>query len=168
MRHAQTAGDTGRMVRMIRQHTEAMFGRSEFNTVLRWMRAILFAQLAMQPGVCVGYAWVSLVTGHPDECERCLLAIEREAEASSSSSALIEVMVLRATVAMMPYDIPRVLELCQRVLPQLSGDRPLVYNRTSDLRVVVVQPRARARIQGAVVRGAGCLRRRAKLAAPGH
>ncbi len=136
MRQAQAAGDTDRMLQLIRQNQAALFARSEFATLLQWVRALPLVRLATEPDVCLGYAWAALTTGQPDECERCLQAIESRAE--PGSLALVEVMVVRATLAMMRFDIPRVVELSRRVLPQLAGNDWLVFSSAADQRLAIL------------------------------
>jgi LuxR family maltose regulon positive regulatory protein len=147
--HALHAGDFERAIRLIDGHADEMFVRSELVTLCGWLAAVPEVEIAARPRLCMLYAWALVAIAHPEEAERWVAAIERLVGAGvdalaepgaatltpETRAALVEVSVLRGTLDMGRGDLPRVLELLQRVLPYLEAQgQPYVFNTAKALR----------------------------------
>jgi LuxR family maltose regulon positive regulatory protein len=147
--HALQARDFDTAMRLVESHAEEMFVRSELVTLCGWLAAMPEDEIAIRPRLCMLYAWALVATAHPEKAERWVAAIEqlvgadvdalagprRELLTPQARAALVEVSVLRSTLDMAHGDLPRVLELLQRVLPYLEGEgQPYVFNTPKALR----------------------------------
>jgi LuxR family maltose regulon positive regulatory protein len=143
VQHALHARDFEAAVRLVDACAEEMFVRSELVTLCGWLAALPEETIAARPRLSMLYAWALVATAHPEEAERWVEAIERRVGAGVDAlagpeaarlapevrAALVEVSVLRSTLAMGRGDLPRVLELLQRVLPYLEAEgQPYVFN----------------------------------------
>jgi LuxR family maltose regulon positive regulatory protein len=137
--------------RLIGVHSPWMFMHSELHTLIEYTNRLPEAFLAAHPKLCVMRAWAATATGQPAEAERCIQRVEHYFNATADAltqpgrwsdearSILAELTVLRMRPAIDQGDIPRTLELADRVLPYLTDDAPhLSYNRPRDLRPPVL------------------------------
>jgi len=152
--HALAAGDYDSVIRQIEQGEGQMFQSSQLNTLLRWWAQLPQELATSRPKLCMIYGWACVATGHPEEAEHCLQAIERaldtqmtelhtegeEAEAMDPAvrAALVEVAVVRAELAMERSNIPEALKLSRLVLPYLEEEGPYLHHPPKDLRSVVL------------------------------
>lgn len=136
--HALAADDHTRAARLIEDYAPAMFLQSELTTLTGWIHRLPVEDVYARPRLCMANAWALLATGHGEEAERWLQAIERTLGASAEGladedsgrlspdvlGALVEVTALRGVLAVGRFDVPRTLELSRRVLRHL-GDSEL-------------------------------------------
>jgi LuxR family maltose regulon positive regulatory protein len=149
VQHALHARDFERAVRLIDQVAIDMFARSELVTLCGWLAALPQDTIAARPRLSMLYAWALLATGHTEEGEQWVQAIERaagtgvEALAGEDAAALephvraalVEISVLRASLALGYGDLARARELIERALPYLAGEgQPYVFNTPRALR----------------------------------
>jgi len=146
--HAISARDHPNAARLILLASGQMYARGEQQTLSEWIAALPAAFVAGEPTLTLCYAWVTLASGRADEAERCLEAMEQASGAAPSGQriaelpallrgAFVEAMVVRATVAMNRFDLPRVFQLAEEVLPRLSETAALPFNRPEALRPAV-------------------------------
>jgi len=152
--HSLVARDYQRAIRLIEQGMEEIFQSSRLNTLLRWWPQIPPELIESRPKLSLNFSWAWLATGHPEEAEGCLLAIERTLGAKidefftgntesaslvpATRAALIEVAVVRGQLAIGRGDISKALELSLLVLPSLmEEDQPYLLNPPIDSRTVV-------------------------------
>jgi LuxR family maltose regulon positive regulatory protein len=149
VQHALQARDFERAMRLIDEVAVDMFARSELVTLCGWLAALPGDTIATRPRLSMLYAWALLATGHGEEGEKWVQAIERAMGAGVDSlagedaaalephvrAALVEISVLRASLAMGYGDLARARELIERVLPYLAGEgQPYVFNTPRALR----------------------------------
>ncbi len=152
--HALEAGDYEDVIRLIWLVWGEMFSRSRISTLLRWWAGLPPELVTSQPRLCMMYSWAWLATGHPEEAEGCLQAIEQalgrkmaelsaegegvEAMTPAVRGALVEVAVVRAQLAIGRFNIHETLKLSRLVLPYLEDDEgPYLHNPPKDSRTVV-------------------------------
>jgi LuxR family maltose regulon positive regulatory protein len=147
--HAISARDHPNSARLILLASAQMYARGEYQTLCEWIAALPADFVAGEPTLTLCYAWVTLASGRADEAERCLVAMEQALGVAPSAQriaelpailrgAFVEAMAVRATVAMNRFDLPRVFQLTEEVLPRLSETAALPYNRPEALRPPVV------------------------------
>ena len=153
--HRLAAGDHDDVMRLIEQHAEEMFQRSQLNTLIGWWAQLPQELVTSRPKLCMIYAWAWLATGHPGETEICLQAIERalgtkmgglyaerdgaQVLPPAARATLVEVAVVRTQLAVGRGNIPETLKLSRLVLPYLEEDEgPYLYNSPKDSRTVVL------------------------------
>jgi LuxR family maltose regulon positive regulatory protein len=152
--HALAAGDYDDVIRQIEQGAGEIFQGSQLNTLLRWWAGLPRELVTSQPKLCMIYAWAWVATGHLGEAEGCLQAIEQalgikmtelyaeggEAKAMDPAirAALVEVVVVRAELAIERGNIADALKLSHLVLPYLEDDEgPYLHNPPKASRTVV-------------------------------
>jgi LuxR family maltose regulon positive regulatory protein len=153
--HALVAGDYEDVIRLIYMGAQEMFIHSQLNNLLRWRAQLPEQLVASQPKLCMICAWAWLATGHPEEAELCLQAIEQalgtkmselyagrdgaQALPPAVQAALVEVAVVRAELAIEQGNIPDALKLSRLVLPYLEDQEGLyLFNGPKDLRTVAL------------------------------
>ncbi len=151
--HASLAGDHQRVAQLIEQQVQEIFSQFKLNALSKWIKTLPDNIVADQPKLIMIYAWASLATGHIKEVEYCLQSIENSIGASAETittagleeldpgvrGALIEVIVVRAVLAINRFNIPHTLALCQLVLPYLKDNtQPHFFNPPLSLRTVLV------------------------------
>jgi LuxR family maltose regulon positive regulatory protein len=151
--HALAAGDYPGVVRLIEEGAQELLTDGRMNTLLRWWKELPPKTVETRPKLCLIYSWAWLATGHPEEAESCLIAIERElgvtmdefvVEGRRAKSvepavqgALEEIAVVRGQLALLSGDVVEALKLSRFVLPYLEeDDQPFLYNPPAKLRTV--------------------------------
>jgi LuxR family maltose regulon positive regulatory protein len=149
VRHTLRARDYEHAVGLIEGAAVDMFVRSELVTLCEWLAALPDDAIAARPRLSMLYAWALVATGHAEEAEHWAQAIERAVGASVEAlagedaaslapqvrAALVEVSILRGSLAMGHGDLRRVLELMERALPYLAKEgQPYLFNTARGLR----------------------------------
>jgi LuxR family maltose regulon positive regulatory protein len=102
IRHALAGGDHDWAAALVERHFDAAFHRAEEATLIRWL-AGLYDQVADQrPRLLAIRAFVSLMSGRPDEAERLLAAAERRLDDVASESFAPSVGRATSMVANLP------------------------------------------------------------------
>ncbi|UCG24910.1 MAG: helix-turn-helix transcriptional regulator [Chloroflexota bacterium] len=152
--HALAARDYQRAMRLIEQGEREIFQGSRLNTLLSWWSEIPLEIAESRPKLCLIYSWAWIATGHSDEAEGCLQAIERELGARMDALfsegekvealepavhvVLVEIAVVRGQLAIVRGDIEESLKLSRLVLPFLGEiDQPYLHSSLTDLRTIV-------------------------------
>ncbi len=152
--HALAAGDHQSVARLIEEGEGEIFQGSQLNTLLRWWAKLPPEIVESRPKLYLIYGWAWLATGHPEEAESCLQAVEKvlgakmgalfseeealERLAPAVEVVLVEVAVLRGQLAIVRGDIEESLALSRRVLPYLDENgRPFLYHSPATLRTTV-------------------------------
>ena len=134
---------------LIKQVTPEMFSKSELVTIKTWLAAFPEDFLAQDPELCMVYVWALLATGHSNQVEAHLQAIENQlgwradgspeslAQSSHLRGALAEVANVRASLAFNRFELQAVLantEVAQAYLtdPEAAG----LHNTYTDLKSV--------------------------------
>jgi len=134
--HKLAAGNHEDVMRLIEQGAGEIFQRSQLNTLTKWWARLSRELVTSRPRLCMIYAWAWLATGHPEEAESCLQAIEQalgtemgdlERDGAGAmdpavQAALVEVAVVRAQLAVGRGVIPNALRLSRLVLLYLEDD----------------------------------------------
>lgn len=152
--HALAAGDYQNAIRLIEKYGDLMLVHSEMNTLTKWWRQMPQDVITASPQLCMLYSWAWVATGHPENAEICLQAVEGILGATVSDlfvggaaeginpeirGALLEVAVVRAQLAISRMDIPEALKLCSLVTANLEEekDQPHIFNMSEDSLTVV-------------------------------
>jgi LuxR family maltose regulon positive regulatory protein len=169
--YALAGEDYENATRLILMAAGLMFERSEFNTVLIWADMLPTKLLIKQPGLCVMFTWAALAIGHPQQIELYLGLIEKSiggkietflADHAAfnelpplSRSALYDVGVIRARMAIDQFNTKRTHDLARLVLPYLTleqNKQPFLFNLPYNLRSPLLQTMALAyKIDGDLV-----------------
>jgi len=151
--HAMLAEDHQNAVALIEKYVEEIFNQFKLNALVHWLQALPDNLVTNRPKLCMIYGWALLATGHPQEADYYMKSIENnvctKAEVIFSSEfqtldpgvrgALVEVIVLRSLIAIAQFNIARVLELCQQVLPYLrENSQPYLFSEPRELYTAVV------------------------------
>ncbi len=144
---AVRAHDYERAVHLIELHASWLFKHSELQTLADDISDLPPAILAQHIHLLAMRSWALVASGHPAEALRDLQTIEQlagiteddwqrwPALSDKARQALLEVSVMRMRFLMDQGQVDRVLELSQRVLPQLTSDQQVwLYNISADLR----------------------------------
>jgi LuxR family transcriptional regulator, maltose regulon positive regulatory protein len=161
--YALACNDYENATRLISMVGELMFVRSEFNTVLLWADKLPVELLLKQPALCTMFAWAALATGHPQQTELYLGLIEKSIGATIDAcladhpgfaalppltrSALYDVAVIRARVAIDQFDTRRTYDIARLVMPFLTleqNKQPFLFNLPYNLRSPLLQTMALA------------------------
>ncbi len=147
IRLALSAHDYERAARLIELHVSWLFQHSELQTLAEYVGALPPAFAAERLHLMTMRAWALTASGHSAEALRDVQTIEQIAgiteedwkhwnELSDKARApLLEVTVLRMRFIMDQGQVDRVLELAQRILPQLTDDQQVwMYNDSGALR----------------------------------
>ncbi len=153
MEHALAAEDFQGAIRLVEEGGQEILRGSQMNTLLGWWEDLPLELVESRPKLCLIYSWAWLATGHPEESESCLLAIEQELGATMDEFiveepgaksiepadlvALEEIAVIRGQLAIVGGDIAEALKLSRLVLPYLEEDgQPFIYNPPVNLRTI--------------------------------
>jgi LuxR family maltose regulon positive regulatory protein len=149
VQQALRGGDFDNAVRLIDQIAADMFMRSELVTLCEWLADLPQDAVAARPRLSMLYAWALVATGRAEEAEQWAQAIERAVgagvealageEAASLApqvrAALVEVSVLRGSLAVGQGEFRQALDLMERALPYLAGEgQPYLFNTARALR----------------------------------
>jgi LuxR family maltose regulon positive regulatory protein len=149
VQHSLRAGDFDTATRLVDAAAEEMFVRSELVTLCAWLAALPPDLVEARPRLSMLYAWALVAIGRPEEAEHWVQAIESavganvdalsgpEAEhlAPRVRAALVELSILRSTLAMGQGDLGRVRGLLQQALPYLAAEsEPYLFNNSRGLR----------------------------------
>jgi ATP/maltotriose-dependent transcriptional regulator MalT len=124
--HGLQAEDYADAVQTIERVAGGLFAQNDLYTLTRWWRAIPADVRAAHPVLTMQAAWALGATGQSDEIEACLTAIETALGATTQAlsdestppqirGALIEVALLRLTLAVGLADTGPMLELCRQI-----------------------------------------------------
>ena len=151
--HAIAAADYDRVIYLILSYVTEMFATNRLSTFLQWWQQIPQETAAQNPQLCMAVAWAWLATGHWQESEQCLQAVERALGASMNvlltdidalepgiRSGLIEVSTIRVSFqSVAQVDVHETLAICRRILPFLVEEDPtFLFNPPIALRPVVL------------------------------
>jgi len=153
--HALAAEDYKNVIRLIEQGSTEILMRSQQNLLLKWQAELPQQLVTSQPKLCILLTWAWVATGHPKEAEHCLQVIEQtlgtEMEAlfsenegtnaldSNTRSALVEIAVIRAELAIERGDIPEALKLSNLVLSNLDDEQgAYFYHPPKESRMVIL------------------------------
>jgi LuxR family maltose regulon positive regulatory protein len=141
------AHDFDRAAHLIEQHVERFFKHSELQALAEYVGALPPRFIAQHIHLLAMRAWALLASGHGPDAQAALHTIEQVAGVTEADwqhwdnlsdkqrAALMEVTVMRMRFLMDQGDLPHVLELAQRILPQLTDDQQMwLYNRSLALR----------------------------------
>jgi LuxR family maltose regulon positive regulatory protein len=161
--YALACDDYENATRLISMVGELMFARSELNTVLLWADKLPVELLLKQPALCTMFAWAALATGHPQQTELYLGLIEKSIGATIDAcladhtgfaalppvtrSALYDVGVIRARVAIDQFDTRRTYDIARLIMPFLTleqNKQPFLFNLPYNLRSPLLQTMALA------------------------
>jgi LuxR family maltose regulon positive regulatory protein len=126
LQHAQAAGDTDRVARLVATLTEPAYAAGRVDAARRWLAWFEDRELIERyPQVAVQGAWVQALAGQPAAAERWAAAAERgsvtgllpEGSTTQSYLALLRALLCRDGVARMRTD-------AQVAREQLSADSP--------------------------------------------
>jgi LuxR family maltose regulon positive regulatory protein len=153
--HGLAAGEYEDVIRLIElgAHEMLMLSQQQ-HLLLGWWAELPQKLVVSKPKLCMTYAWAWVATGHPEEAERCLQAVEQalgtemtelytegeeaKAMAPAIRGALAEVAVMRAQLAIGRGDISEALKLTSLALPYLEDDEgPYLHNPPIDSRTIV-------------------------------
>jgi LuxR family transcriptional regulator, maltose regulon positive regulatory protein len=140
------SGSLENSVMLILLSAEVMFGRNELITLLTWADRLPEAFLVKQPTLLLMFAWAAHATGNNQRAGEYLEMVDRLAGVHLDASqidpedpslseigraALVEVSVLRASIALDHLDSAHTLAIGQVVLPYTTpeqADRPHLFN----------------------------------------
>jgi LuxR family maltose regulon positive regulatory protein len=136
VRHALAAGDAAWAARLVEQHLQARFQRSEGVTVNRWLNALPDELVGSRPRLLVARAVWAVVGGRVEEVEPLLQAAERasatlageppEPSATRTHGGLANVPamipLLRAELARERGDAERTIQFAQQGLALAAAD----------------------------------------------
>jgi LuxR family maltose regulon positive regulatory protein len=113
MSHALAAADVERAARLVEQHAQTLFSRSEMTTLLSWLDALPAELIRSQPQLSLFQAWALALTGQFEAAETALPESERQPG---------EVAAIRATVAYLRRNMPRAIALYGQALETLPEE----------------------------------------------
>jgi LuxR family maltose regulon positive regulatory protein len=119
--HASLAGDVEQVARLVEGNAFAMMRRGELDTLLGWLDALPPGIVRSRPWLCTARAWTLVCTGRLDLVEPALCDAEAALEKPDVRIAG-HIAALRAYVAELDLDAPRVIELAHRSLELLPAD----------------------------------------------
>ncbi len=137
VQQALDAGDLQAASDLIKQIIPEMFIKSELVTIRSWLQSFPEEFLHQDPVLSMALAWALLATGHSDQVETHLQAIEYQlgwqADGSPESlalpgwlqGALAEIANIRASLAFNRFDLPAVLkntQMAQAYLQEPDAD----------------------------------------------
>lgn len=126
VRHAVLASDYERAAQLVEQHTVDIFTQGNLHALLRWIKALPSEVTRSRPWLCIYHAWGLAFAGQLSEVEDMLAVAESivqpEIQPDSCETELtvdtLEILgniaAIRAFIAVMSGDFPRVLDLAQR------------------------------------------------------
>jgi LuxR family maltose regulon positive regulatory protein len=125
--HAQAAGDTDSLARLIEQNADAMMTRGELSTLIRWTEALPDDVIRLHPLILIAKAWMLTLAGAVHQVEPLLQQVEFQIQASLETPAGRElsgnIAAIRSFFAMLAGEYTTALDLGQRagvLLPERS------------------------------------------------
>ncbi len=152
--HRLAAEDYEDMIRLIGEGAGELFARSQMSFLQRWWAELPQELVVSQLELCMTYAWTWVATGHLEEAERCLQAVEQalgtemtelyaegeEAKAMDPAirGALVEIATVRSQLAIGGGDSVGALKLARLALLHLEDDEgPYLHNPPMDSRTIM-------------------------------
>ncbi|MCL4303585.1 MAG: helix-turn-helix transcriptional regulator [Anaerolineae bacterium] len=127
VQHALATGDGALAARLIELVARPMQLRGEMMTLMGWFTALPEAELQARPQLGLIYAWGLTTSGQVLVAERRLQDMEHHLTALGDRDNLLgEVKVIRARIALIQGDYPRVIELARQTLAHLPEDQLLL------------------------------------------
>ncbi len=183
VQQALKAEDYAHAADLLDASVHRMFRTGELHTLVDWLHDLPASMLASRPRLGLAGAWASLASGHADEAERLLRAVEgavgRDAEVLADPAAadalrpelraaLVEVTVIRGSIATGRFDLARGLELNRRVQRYLLDEgQAFVFNPPHYLRPPAVFNLAfTCELNGELTEAAAAYAEAAELARP--
>jgi LuxR family maltose regulon positive regulatory protein len=120
VRHADAAGDTALVGRILEIHGMAMLMRGELASLLQWLSALPSETFEAKARLSILYAWTLLLAGRIDEVEPLLAQAEEALPASPADDLPGDIAAIRAYLAAQQGDVGRTLDLAEEAL-QLLG-----------------------------------------------
>ncbi len=127
VQHALAAGDDALAAQLIELLARPMQLRGEMMTLMGWLSALPEAELQARPQLGLIYAWGLTTNGQVLVAERRLQDMEHRLTTLGDRDNLLgEVTVIRARIALIRGDYPRVIELARQTLAHLPEDQLLL------------------------------------------
>jgi len=126
VRHAVLAGDYEQAAQLVEQYTVDIFTQGNLQALLRWIKALPGEVTRSRPWLCIYHAWGLAFAGRLGEVEDMLAEAESimqpenqpdsfETELTVDTQEILgNIAAIRAFIAVMSGDFPRVLDLAQR------------------------------------------------------
>ena len=133
--HAFAAGDPELAATLIDEESQDMFARSELVTLRQWLERLPAAALNAHPRLAMAYAWASLATGHSEDVEQQLQAVERS-HAAVDPGTRAEVAVVRGSLLAGLSDIAGSAQQAQEALRLLDSEHEGLWSNAQSLRGV--------------------------------
>lgn len=144
------SGDPAAAARLLTEVHTWFFANSTLTELASLAQALPVDVLAAQPTLCFAYGWAALATGDAAAAARAMSLVEQalgyttEALSADLPAAvranLLEIMIIRAQLAIGQNDLAGALALCQAARPYLTGpdaERTGYFNSPANLEPVV-------------------------------
>jgi LuxR family maltose regulon positive regulatory protein len=136
--HALAAGDTDQAASLVEQIIIPLLTRGEVATILDWLEALPGEMIRLRPRLCLGRAWVMVITTQWDQVEPLLQNTENVLSAQESTNQSSddptargwwgEIAAMRAMIISGQGDTARAIELWQQAQERLPQDNLVVHS----------------------------------------
>jgi LuxR family maltose regulon positive regulatory protein len=127
LHHLVAAGDLQGAEELIAANWVAAFNRGRLSTVSGWLDALPPKTGSGDPRLSLARAWVALNSGHLDDADGCIEAVQAGGAGGTTDSDIIgaQVVVLRAVHYFRSGDLAAAVDTARRAISLGLGDAPL-------------------------------------------